>query len=415
MITVYPPLGSSGNTPVNVAFPSTGVDAFGRLRVGLPYTLFDSQQRYETDDQFDTSTASGGSTTYLPNESTLRLDISTTSGSSVVRQTYRVFPYQPGKSLLVMATFTMAAGKTNLQQRVGYFNESNGIFLQQKDSVNSFILRSFTSGAVDDSRIVIQSTWNGDKLDGTGPSGVTLDLTKTQIFWCDMEWLGVGNVRCGFIINGQFIVCHTFQNSNFQTAVYMTTAILPVRYEITNTGTTASVSSMKQICSTVLSEGGYEEYSIGHVARRSALLSNIALTFKPIVSIRMPTTRLGSVILPARVQVLPTTSQSYEVQLVKNATLTGASFTTMPTTNNVEYDVTATAVTGGTVVQTDYVTSSGSGGVQALTDPSGYNWALQLGSTIAGVSDVFTLQIKTVASATPAGDCVGSFSFWDLT
>jgi len=415
MITVYPPLGSSGNTPMNVAFPATAIDAFGRLRTSLPYTLFDSQQRYEVDGQFDTSTANGGSTTFLPNESTLRLDVTTDSDSSVIRQTYRVFPYQPGKSLLIMATFTMAAGKTNLQQRVGYFNSSNGVFLQQKDGVNSFIIRSFTSGAADDSRIAIQSSWNGDKLDGTGLSGVTLDLTKTQIFWCDMEWLGVGNVRCGFIINGQFVVCHTFQNSNFQTAVYMTTAILPIRYEITNTGTTDSVSSMKQICSTVLSEGGYEEYSYGNVARRNTLLTNIGLTFKPIVSIRMPTGRTDCVILPSRVQVLPITSQSYEVQLVKNATLTGASFTTMPSTNNVEYDVTATAVSGGRVVQTDYVSASGSGGLQPLVDPAGYNWGLQLGASIDGVSDVYTVQIKTISSGTPTGDCVGSLSFWDLT
>lgn len=415
MITVYPPLGSSGNTPMNVAFPATAIDAFGRLRTSLPYTLFDSQQRYEVDGQFDTSTANGGSTTFLPNESTLRLDVTTDSDSSVIRQTYRVFPYQPGKSLLIMATFTMAAGKTNLQQRIGYFNSSNGVFLQQKDGVNSFVIRSFTSGAADDSRIAIQSSWNGDKLDGTGLSGVTLDLTKTQIFWCDMEWLGVGNVRCGFIINGQFVVCHTFQNSNFQTAVYMTTAILPIRYEITNTGTTDSVSSMKQICSTVLSEGGYEEYSYGNVARRDTLLTNIGLTFKPIVSIRMPTGRTDCVILPSRVQVLPITSQSYEVQLVKNATLTGASFTTMPSTNNVEYDVTATAVSGGRVVQTDYVAASGSGGLQPLVDPAGYNWGLQLGASIAGVSDVYTVQIKTISSGTPTGDCVGSLSFWDLT
>jgi hypothetical protein len=118
----------------------------------------------------------------------------------------------------------------------------NGVFFQLNNTTKSFILRTYIGGSVDDTtRKVDQSAWNGDKLDGTGASGLTLDLTKPQILWMDFEWLGVGNVRCGFIINGQYIVCHTYQNANVTgTSVYMTTAILPVRYEITNTAATAT-------------------------------------------------------------------------------------------------------------------------------------------------------------------------------
>jgi hypothetical protein len=88
-------------------------------------------------------------------------------------------------------------------------------------------MRTYIGGSVDNTtRRVEQSAWNGDKLDGTGASGLTLDLTKPQILWMDFEWLGVGNVRCGFIINGQYIVCHTYQTANvYGTSVYMTTAI----------------------------------------------------------------------------------------------------------------------------------------------------------------------------------------------
>ncbi len=98
---------------------------------------------------------------------------------------------------------------------------------------------------------------------------------------------------------------------------------------------------------------------------------------------------------------------------MKNATLTGASWGAT-TSNNVEMDVSATAVTGGTIVQTDYVTSSGSGGTNPLADFAGYNWDLQLGSSLAGVSDIYTIQIRTVSGAT-TGDAVGSLTFWDLT
>lgn len=411
-ITSYPELvriSGSGNT---VGFGGPTVDAFGRLRTSTPYTLFDSQNRYSIDPQFSTSTAGSGAATHLSNESSVNMAVSTASGDEVVRQTYRVFPYQPGKSLLLLATFKMDAAKTNLRQRVGYFNTGNGVFLEQGANGITFVLRTSTSGSPSDARYVAKASWNGDKLDGTGASGITLDLTKTQILFLDFEWLGVGSVRCGFVVNGQFIVAHTFHNANQQTAVYMTTAILPVRYEITNTGTVASSSAMKQICSSVMSEGGYEAVASEMGARRTSILSTISTTFLPLVSIRLNSSRLGAVVLPNRMAVLPTTNQNYEVALVKNATLTSASYVT-GSFDNVDYDVSATAMSGGTIMQSDFVTSSAQGRA-TLAAPTGYNFDLQLGVSLAGVSDVYTIAIRTVSGAT-TGDAFGALTFYDLT
>ncbi len=407
----------ANDTTIPVSIGGTNTDAFGRLRVSQPYTLFDSQQRYAADNQFDTSTVNGASTTFLANESSLRMSVAATTNSEAVRQTFRSMSYQPGKGLLVLATFAMNTPTANIRQRVGYFNTQNGVFFQANGTTLSMVLRSNslpTPGTPSDARTVNQADWNGDKLNGTGPSGLTLDPSKTQIFWCDFEWLGVGSVRTGFIINGQYIVCHTFNNANDIGSVYMTTAILPVRYEITNLSN-VTTASMKQICSTVISEGGYEQYSPSHLARRTAILSNIQLTFLPIVSIRLASTALGAVVIPGRMQVIPIAGQNYEVGLFFNATLTGASWSAVSTDANVEMDTSATAMTGGTLVQSDYVTASGSGGIQPLVDPAGYNWALQLGTSLAGVSDVLTLGIRTVDSATPAGSCYGTIAFWDLT
>jgi hypothetical protein len=404
-------------TPIPISIGGTNVDAFGRLRVSQPYTLFDSQQRYAADNQFDTSTVNGASTTFLSNESTVQMSVAATTNSEAVRQTFRSMSYQPGKGLLVLATFAMNTPTANIRQRVGYFNTQNGVFFQANGTTLSMVMRSDslpTPGTPSDVRTVNQADWNGDKLDGTGASGITLDPSKTQIFWCDFEWLGVGSVRTGFVINGQYIVCHTFTNANEISSVYMTTAILPVRYEIKNLSN-AVTASMKQICSTVLSEGGYEQYSPSHLARRTTKLSNIQLTFKPIVSIRLASTALGAVVLPGRMQILPIASQSYEVGLFFNATLTGASWSAVPTDSNAEMDTSATAMTGGTLVQTDYLDASGSGGKQPLVDPAGYNWALQLGVSLANASDVLTLAIRTVDSATPQGECYGTIAFWDLT
>jgi len=400
-----------------VTFGGANLDAFGRLRVSEPFTLFDSQNRYVEDDQFSSSTTGAGSSvTFATNESSVNMNVGTVSGGKTVRQTFRRMPYQPGKSMLILTTFCMNVAKANLRQRVGYFDENNGIYLEQNGtSEPSFVVRTNTSGSPVNTNSASQSNWNGDKLDGTGPSGYDLNLETVQIFWSDIEWLGVGNVRCGFVINGEFIICHTFQcaNQTGKTKVYMETAILPVRYEIENTDTTADASTLKQICSTVISEGGYQQTVQDTIARRTAILGTISTTFLPIISIRLKSTAAGAVVLLNRVNVLPTTNQSYEICIMKNSTLTGASWASLST--NMEYDVTATAMTTSVdgIYQNDYVTSSAQGRA-VLAAPTGYNFAFQLGTSLAGVSDTFTLGIRTVSGAT-TGDAIGSISFYDLT
>ncbi len=242
-----------------VSLPSTYLDAFGRQRVSQPYSLFDSQSRYAADNQFSTSTSGTGTSTFNTNQSSVSMAVTGGGVGSVVRQSFRNMLYQPGKGLLVLATFQMDnSTSANLNQSVGYFNTQNGVFFRRTGGVNAFVMRSNTSGTPTDARFANQADWNGDKLDGTGASGLTLDLTHPQILWMDFEWLGVGSVRCGFIINGEYIVCHTFDTANvFGTTVYMTTAILPVRYEITTT-TAAVAATLTQICSSVVSEGGFE-------------------------------------------------------------------------------------------------------------------------------------------------------------
>lgn len=400
---------SRGESEVTSIFSSTSLDAFGRLRIGQPYTLFDSQNRYQKDPQFSESLTGSATATHVANESSVDLAVTTASGDKAIRQSFRVFPYQPGKSLMVLATFVMNTGKANLRQRVGYFNADNGVFFQANGTTKSFVLRTKTSGTASDARTVDQANWNGDKLDGSGPSGITLDIAKAQILYMDFEWLGVGSVRCGFVINGQFIVCHTFNNANDLDKVYMTTAILPIRYEIENTGTTASSSTMTQICSTVISEGGYDQKSALTWARMTAA-TTVGTAFEPLVSIQLKSTALGAVVIPSIFNALPTSSTSdYEVALIKNATLTGASFASLST--NVEFDTAATALTGGTIVQNTYIAGSnqGSGLGSGATD---YNFDLQLGVSLAGVSDIYTLAARVLSGT---NDIIGSLSYYDLT
>jgi hypothetical protein len=398
-------------SPVNVNFYGTALDAFGRARFSQPYTLFDSQNRYEKNDLFSETTATGGTVTYTANESTVNLNVTTSSGSEVVRQTYRSFSYQPGKGLLAMNTFVMPAAQANQRIRIGYFNTENGVFLERNGTTVYIVRRTYVSGSPVDTPVA-QSAWNGDKLDGTGDSGFTLDLTKAQIFWEDFEWLGVGSVRAGFVIDGQTIICHTFQNANSLTSVYMTTAILPVRYEITNTGATASSATLKQICSTVISEGGYEKRVAPNVVRMTTANTNIGVNFVPLVSIRLASGRTGAVVVPDGYSVLPTSASSatFEVAMVKNPVLSGASWGATDSTN-VERDLSATSYTGGTIIHSQYVLASNlSSGL--TTNGADYNWDLQLGATIGGTSDIYTIAVRALSGTHTA---IGTMAFWDLT
>jgi len=252
-------------------FSGAAVDAFGRARMSQPVTLFDSTNVGGASDAFYNDITGLGSIQYDNLNSAVNLVItSSATPEKIVRRSTRRMSYQPGKSLLILATFTMASARTGLTQKVGYYDDQDGIYIEKDENdVYNMVRRHSVLGTIAEERIP-QSQWNGDKLNGIAEdstSGFTLDLDKSQISWTDIEWLGVGSVRCGFVINGQFIVAHTFHHANIITGTYMRTASLPVTYEIETDATYNSGStSLKQICCSVISEGGYTstglEYAI---------------------------------------------------------------------------------------------------------------------------------------------------------
>lgn len=337
------------------------IDAFGRQRVSNPLTLFDSSHRYRDNGLWNTSTASGGTAVFSANEGLVNLNVNTTSGSEVIRETTKVFSYQPGKSLLVFNTFVMAPAQTNLRQRVGYFGTDNGIYVQLNNNTVSFVERSLVTGVVTET-VTNQSTWNVDKLDGTGPSGITLDITKAQIFFMDIEWLGEGTVRLGFVIDGVFILCHRFNHANLITSTYITTASLPLRYEITNTGITANSSTLKQVCSTVISEGGYElrgaQQSIGTPITTPRTFA-VAGTYYPILAIKLTSTKLDAIVIPTAISILGLgNGKNYAWRIVQTGTVTGGAWVSAGVDSAVEYNLTGTSAAGGTVLASGYVNSS---------------------------------------------------------
>ena len=353
------------NQGIDDLVASTGgpmsTDAFGRQRVSSPLTLFDSSHRYRDNGLWATATASGGTAVFSANEGLVNLNVNTTNGSEVIRETYKVFPYQPGKSLLVLNTFVMAPAQTNLRQRVGYFGDDNGIYIQLDNNTVSFVERSLVTGLVTET-VVPQSSWNADKLDGTGPSRVTLDITKAQILFMDIEWLGEGTVRVGFIIDGVFIICHRFNHANLITSTYITTASLPLRYEITNTGVTASTSTLKQVCSTVISEGGYElrgaQQAVGTPITTPTTFA-VAGTYYPIIGLKLTATALDAIVIATAISILGLgNGKNYAWRVVQGGTITGGAWVPAGVDSAVEYNITGTSVTGGRVLALGYINSS---------------------------------------------------------
>jgi hypothetical protein len=355
----------SGTTSsVISSFPATSTDAFGRLRVSEPFTLFDSSFRYGDNQLWSTATATGGTATYNAAQGLMDLNVTTASGSSVQRQTTKVFAYQPGKSLLVMTTFVCATPEVNLNQKVGYYNSDNGYFLEQDGLTTYFVERSAVSGAITNTRVA-QSAWNVDPMDGTGPSGLTLDISKAQILWMDLEWLGVGTVKMGFVINGTFYICHTWDHANLISSTYITTASLPLSCEVTNTGATASASTFKQICATVISEGGYAltglQQSVGTSITAPRVLTT-AGTFYPIVSLRLKPGRLDAIVILTAISILGSgNNETFRWEVRAAGTSTGGSWVSAGANSSVDYNLTGTAYTGGRILAAGYTSSSNQG------------------------------------------------------
>lgn len=398
---------------INAGTGGTATDAFGRSRQSVPTTLFDSQHRYEENTYWDTTLTSGGDKQYNVNESTVSLIVNGTLNSKVVRETKRVFTYQPGKSLLVMNSFVFNAQLTGLRQRIGYFGADNGIYFENDGTGNYLVLRrKLTSGAASEIRIA-QEDWNVDPFDGTGPTLRTLDISKANIFWLDIEWLGVGDVRCGFIVDGKMAIAHTFHNDNINPTAYMTTAILPIRLEIENTAATGVSSTMKQICNTVISEGGYQKVVTPQYIRRTTDVAVSDTTFTPIAAIRLNSSRLDSVILPHEFHVYASSVGNFEVVWLLNpTTLTNATTITWIQKNKIDYCIDATALTGGTIISSEYFSATNQQGGSLSTEMA-YNFDTQLGRKLDGTSDVLVLAAQHLGSNTK--NLRGSLSYYDLT
>lgn len=354
---------SAGRGAVGVT--ESGLDVFGRKRVSLSHLIFDSQLEYHQQPFFwNTVTANGGSVVHRPNDSSLDLKVTGTVGSRVIRQTREYFPYRPGHAQSLKMTFAFGNHADGSRRRVGLFDDNDGVYFERDhDGTLMFVIRK--NGNV--FRRSKQADWNKDKFNGKGPSKVLLNHTKTQILVMDLQWLGVGRVRFGFDIDDQSYEAHEFRNANKFDSTYMRTANLPIRYEIESTSSSPP-ASMQQICCSLQSEGGQLTHGVPFSADNGATLRTIDDPL-PVLSIRPKLTFSGR---PNHTFILPTFVRPYAAvaaywKLLFDPTeLTGANWQSRGDNSSMEYDVSATAVTGGEQINSGYIPAGDLGGQRTL-------------------------------------------------
>lgn len=151
--------------------------------------------------------------------------ISVNPGSEIVTQTDPAFPtifskqLIPGDRIVIRGQSYRVVSITSDQQLT--------ITPAYKGDVTQYAVITKTI----DLRIP-QEEWNIDTMDGNGPSGYDLDLSKMQMFYIDYTWYGAGYIRYGLRgPDGQVMYCNKIINNNVNDQAYMRTGNVPARYE----------------------------------------------------------------------------------------------------------------------------------------------------------------------------------------
>lgn len=412
-------IGATNNDNLRVSVQEYGdtpsVDAFARLRVSDNFTIFDSKQLHDKQPLFWDEEIGGSATSVHSSTNAETLMTVTASASDyVIRQTKQRFNYQPGKSQLVFFTLR-SPQNTGVTCRSGLFDgtgvnnltPNNGMFFECDGVLSWNIAKNGTT-----TETITQANWNVDPLDGTGASGITLDVDATQIGIIDYEWLGVGRVRVGFVINGLIYYCHYFNHANDDTytSVYMSSPNLPLRYSIESDGTGGG--TLQHICSTVISEGGIEETGILRSVDTGSthVDANTANTIYAVKGIRLKSNYKDVTVTPEFFSMLNETNDDFRWSLCLNPTIAGT-FTYSDVANSAVQE--ATGVTANTVSDEGLVIDSGyiTGGVSGGADSRKFETSLRIGSKIDGTLDEIVL---CVTPLTANADIQASLTFREL-
>jgi len=396
-------------------------DAFGKLRITFPTTLLDNKfpsgagtDEFKKNNMIDCY-KSTGSTSFTYGNS--KVILTATGTGTATSQSRKYCVYQPGKSILILLSGVINASSNtaNCTTRLGYFDNNNGLFFQYSNNTMSVVLRNSTSDIV-----INQSNWNIDKMDGTGISSISLNFTKSQLYVIDFEWLSVGRIRFGFYLFGKINYCHQITNLNSLTAPYMLSPNLPSRYEIVSTS--GATGSLTQICTTVISEGGYtpigRAFSIGTDPNTSGL--PVSTTEVPVIAITGISTYNHENILPTSFTIMDIANNNgylYRFRLYLSPTgasspLNGATVVNVNVNSVVAYSITGLSIPAGSIiVDQGYFYGRGIVSFNSLSDV--FTNIIQITSNIDNVCDVLLLTAEKTGT-TGTGNVFASISWQEI-
>ena len=389
---------AEGRPTLRTIDSQAGYTSKNRMKIS-DYTtdFFNTFQYGKETDVWDESTANGGSATWNTNTNWIDMAVTSTQGSKVVRQTRNVMRYIPGRSSTLTYAIKFGPATVGIRRRIGLYEDNNGFYFEDAGVIGSdglpeynVVVRTSTSGMMVETRVP-RSQWNGDKLDGLGTDGITADPLKVQMISFEYEWYGAGQISIGYVINGYTHIIHTFNHGNVSEVPWSSTPFLPIRLEIENLTGVAGTHYLYQGSNSLISEGTATKLGIAQniTSPITGRTMSSANTFYPILSIRLKTDALKGIVLPTFFQAATVDNTSVFYKLVRNATLTDANFVDMPDANAfTQYDISATAYTGGIDIDSGFVIAGGGGTGIRLDRDTIY----QIGrSSMGTVSDTLTL------------------------
>lgn len=374
---------------------SPQADAFGRLRVSEPIGSFELDFGWEIPQHLvSTLGTSGGSVTYNSTTKSADMSVTSTTNSRAVIQTRRYIRYAPARSQMVWLTGCFNGASTNVKKRIGLFDDNNGIFFELNGSTFNVVIRSKTSGSVVDTAVA-QTNWNTDKLDGTGASGIAVDVSKQQLFFMDFTWLGLGRVNFGFELAGQVYICHQFTFDNQLSAPYSQYGTLPVRTELLNTASTSA--TMHLTCAAVVTEGQHTNNSglFQTVNTGYTYTAVLAATDQPILALRKKAAYINMPLIINEALAYCDTADSLIVEIYSNPSITGGSWNDSAS-GRCEYNRTMTAYSGGMLMYSAFL-KGGSGAPSTMSaNTNAENAQFFLGADLNGNSDILLISMRSL-------------------
>lgn len=197
-------------------------DVMGRMKMSRGQNIYDADFEYGSQPlRWESLVSGAGSVTHLPGEGGVRMSISTASGDVTLRQSRPYHRYQPGKSMFMATAVNFGSNNVNQVQRVGYFDDNNGIFFEQGANPLDVANPSGMFAVIrsDVSSVLSQGRPTDIKIPAymwTDPQGIlsSINWNRLQMLWLEYAWYGGGALRWGILIDGEPFILHEVGSGN---------------------------------------------------------------------------------------------------------------------------------------------------------------------------------------------------------